>query len=111
LPLLIAADLERGLDSRVNGTPSFPDAMAFGAAGGSDRAEKYGAIVAEEARAVGIHWNFFPVADVNSNPNNQSSTHALLEKILLWWATGVGLHQRRSGTWDAYHSEALSWTR
>lgn len=70
LPLLVAADLERGLDSRVNGTPSFPDAMAFGAAGASDRAEKYGAIVAEEARAVGIHWNFFPVADVNSNPNN-----------------------------------------
>jgi beta-N-acetylhexosaminidase len=70
LPLLIAADLERGLDSRAHGTPSFPDAMAFGATGNPDRAEQYGAIVAEEARAVGIHWNFFPVADVNSNPDN-----------------------------------------
>jgi beta-N-acetylhexosaminidase len=70
LPLLIAADFERGLDSRVSGTPAFPDAMAFGAVGSSDRAEQYGAIVADEARAVGIHWNFFPVADVNSNPDN-----------------------------------------
>jgi beta-N-acetylhexosaminidase len=70
LPLLIAADFERGLDSRVSGTPAFPDAMAFGAVGSTDRAEQYGAIVAEEARAVGIHWNFFPVADVNSNPDN-----------------------------------------
>ena len=70
LPLLIAADFERGLDSRVSGTPAFPDAMAFGAAGNPDRSERYGAIVAEEARAIGIHWNFFPVADVNSNPDN-----------------------------------------
>jgi beta-N-acetylhexosaminidase len=70
LPLLIAADFERGLDSRVSGTPAFPDAMAFGAVGDPDRAEHYGAIVAEESRAVGIHWNFFPVADVNSNPDN-----------------------------------------
>jgi beta-N-acetylhexosaminidase len=70
LPLLIAADFERGLDSRVSGTPAFPDAMAFGALGDPARAERYGAIVAEEARAVGIHWNFFPVADVNSNPAN-----------------------------------------
>lgn len=70
LPLLIAADFERGLDSRVSGTPAFPDAMAFGAVGNPEAAERYGAIVAEEARAIGIHWNFFPVADVNSNPDN-----------------------------------------
>ena len=70
LPLLIAADFERGLDSRVSGTLAFPDAMAFGAVGDPVRAERYGAIVAEESRAIGIHWNFFPVADVNSNPDN-----------------------------------------
>ncbi len=70
VPLLIAADFERGLDSRVSGTLSFPDAMAFGAIGDPARAEQYGAIVADEARALGIQWNFFPVADVNSNPDN-----------------------------------------
>ena len=70
LPLLIAADFERGLFSRVSSVPAFPDAMAFGAAGNPGYVEKFGAITAEEARAIGIHWNFFPVADVNSNPNN-----------------------------------------
>ncbi|MGC2694414.1 MAG: glycoside hydrolase family 3 N-terminal domain-containing protein [Candidatus Angelobacter sp.] len=70
LPLLIAADFERGLDYRVSGTAAFPDAMAFGAVGDPDTAARYGAIVAEEARAIGVHWNFFPVADVNSNPDN-----------------------------------------
>src|SRR5215813_11282806 len=70
LPLLIAADFEQGLASRVSFVPAFPDAMAFGAVGNPAYAEKFGAITAEEARAIGIHWNFSPVADVNSNPNN-----------------------------------------
>jgi len=70
LPLLMAADFERGLDSRVKSVPAFPDAMAFGAIGNTDYAEKFGAITAEESRAIGIHWNLFPVADVNINPAN-----------------------------------------
>jgi beta-N-acetylhexosaminidase len=70
LPLLIAADFERGLASRVSFVPAFPDAMAFGATGSPADAERFGAITAEEARAVGVQWDFFPVADVNSNPNN-----------------------------------------
>src|SRR5215510_10361336 len=70
LPLLIAADFERGLASRVSSVPEFPDAMAFGATGNSADAEKFGAITARESRAIGIHWNLFPVADVNSNPQN-----------------------------------------
>ena len=70
LPLLVAADFERGLASRVSSVPAFPDAMAFGAIGNTNYAERFGAISAEEARAVGVHWDFFPVADVNSNPNN-----------------------------------------
>ena len=70
LPLLIAADFERGLASRVSSVPSFPDAMAFGATGNMGYVEKFAAITAEEARAIGVHWDFSPVADVNSNPNN-----------------------------------------
>jgi beta-N-acetylhexosaminidase len=70
LPLLIAADFERGLASRVSFVPAFPDAMAFGATGNAAYAERFGAITAEEARAIGVHWDFFPVADVNSNPDN-----------------------------------------
>lgn len=70
LPLLFAADFERGLAMRMLGATNFPHAMAFGADGNLEDAETFGRITAEEARAVGIHWNFFPDADVNSNPAN-----------------------------------------
>jgi beta-N-acetylhexosaminidase len=70
LPLLVAADFERGVSMRLYGTAVFPHAMAFGAAGKTDYAERFGRITADEARAVGVHWNFFPDADVNSNPLN-----------------------------------------
>ena len=70
LPLLIAADFERGVTMRLQGATEFPHAMAFGAAGKPDYAEAFGRITAQEARAVGVHWNFFPDADVNSNPAN-----------------------------------------
>lgn len=70
LPLLFAADFERGVAIRLMGATNFPHAMAFGADGKLDDAENFGRITATEARAVGVHWNFFPDADVNSNPAN-----------------------------------------
>jgi beta-N-acetylhexosaminidase len=70
LPLLFAADFERGVSMRLMGTTVFPHAMAFGGDGKAEDAEAFGRITAEEARAIGIHWNFFPDADVNSNPAN-----------------------------------------
>jgi len=70
LPLLVAADFERGTATRLMGTTNFPHAMAFGADGSLEDAEMFGRITAQEARAVGVHWNFFPDADVNSNPAN-----------------------------------------
>jgi len=69
-PLLVAADFELGLSNRLNGTTAFPNAMAIAASGHPDHAETFGRITAQEARAIGVHWNFFPVADVNSNPDN-----------------------------------------
>ncbi|HTC57933.1 MAG TPA: glycoside hydrolase family 3 N-terminal domain-containing protein [Candidatus Sulfotelmatobacter sp.] len=70
LPLLFAADFERGVSMRLMGTTVFPHAMAFGGDGKTEDAETFGSITALEARAIGIHWNFFPDADVNSNPAN-----------------------------------------
>src|SRR5580698_2490262 len=70
LPLLIAADFERGVSMRLMGTTVFPHAMAFGGDGRLEDAETFGRITGEESRAIGIHWNFFPDADVNSNPAN-----------------------------------------
>jgi beta-N-acetylhexosaminidase len=70
LPLLVAADFERGVTMRLSGATAFPHAMAFGATGKAAYAKDFGRITAEESRAVGVHWNFFPDADVNSNPAN-----------------------------------------
>jgi beta-N-acetylhexosaminidase len=70
LPLLFAADFERGVSTRLMGSTNFPHAMAFGADGNLEDAQNFGKITAQEARAVGVHWNFFPDADVNSNPAN-----------------------------------------
>ncbi len=70
LPLLFAADFERGVAIRLMGATNFPHAMAFGADGKLEDAERFGRITGEEARAIGVHWNFFPDADVNSNPAN-----------------------------------------
>jgi beta-N-acetylhexosaminidase len=70
LPLFFAADFERGVATRLMGTTNFPHAMAFGADGKLEDAELFGRITAQEARAIGVHWNFFPDADVNSNPVN-----------------------------------------
>jgi beta-N-acetylhexosaminidase len=70
IPLLVAADYERGLSMRLNGTTVFPHSMAFGATGKPEFAEQFGKIVAEESRAIGVQWNLMPIADVNSNPAN-----------------------------------------
>jgi len=69
-PLIFAADFEHGLAMRFNGPTAFPHAMAFGATGHPEDAATLGRITAEEARAIGVQWNFFPDADVNSNPAN-----------------------------------------
>ena len=69
-PLLVGADFERGASMRVNGTTPFPQAMAFGAAGDPVLAHYEGEVTAREARALGVQWIFFPVADVNHNPDN-----------------------------------------
>src|SRR5690349_3766535 len=70
LPLLVAADFERGLSMRLNETPAFPHAMAFGATYNPEFEEKFAEITAQESRAIGVHWNYYPVADVNFNPKN-----------------------------------------
>ena len=70
LPLLISADLEWGAAMRVVGATGFPTIMAAGATGDERDAYTIGRIAALEGRAVGIHVNFAPDADVNNNPLN-----------------------------------------
>ena len=70
VPLLVGGDFERGASMRVNGTTVFPHAMAFGAAGDPAFTRFEGEVTAREARALGVHWVYYPVADVNNNPDN-----------------------------------------
>ena len=70
LPLLISADLEWGAGMRVVGATAFPMIMSAGATGNVRDAYTIGRVAALEGRAVGIHVNFAPDADVNNNPLN-----------------------------------------
>ncbi len=70
VPLLVAADFERGLSFRINDTTPFPWTMALGAAGSEEFAYEQGFITGKESRALGVHWIFAPVVDVNNNPDN-----------------------------------------
>ncbi len=70
VPLITAADFEWGVGMRISGATKFPRAMAFGAAGDEALAAEAGRITAVEGRALGVHINFAPVADVNNNPRN-----------------------------------------
>ena len=70
VPLLVGADFERGASMRVSGATVFPQAMAFGAAGDPAFSRFEGQVTAREARALGVHWVYYPVADVNNNPDN-----------------------------------------
>lgn len=82
VPLLVATDMEHGPAQRLRGGlllpwgtdlgggTAFPPVMAIAAAGDPALAYELGRVTAREARAVGIHLNFAPVADVNNNPAN-----------------------------------------
>jgi beta-N-acetylhexosaminidase len=71
IPLLVSADLERGISFRVRrGSVPLPYAMAIGATRSEDAARFMGEVTAREGRALGIQWALAPVADVNSNPAN-----------------------------------------
>jgi len=70
VPLLVGSDIERGLIARVADVPDFPSVMALGATGDPMLVRRLGDITAREARAVGIHWAFAPVVDLNDDPDN-----------------------------------------
>lgn len=70
IPLLTAMDAEWGPSMRLSNEPRFPYAITIGAANDPELSEHIGALMGQECRELGIHMNFAPVADVNSNPKN-----------------------------------------
>jgi beta-N-acetylhexosaminidase len=70
-PVLVAADQEGGqLVGLGEGTTQFAGAMALGAAGDEDLAERVAGAMARELRALGVNVDYAPVCDVANNPAN-----------------------------------------
>ncbi|MFW5973314.1 MAG: glycoside hydrolase family 3 N-terminal domain-containing protein, partial [Bacteroidota bacterium] len=70
LPLLVSQDAEWGIGMRVERSTSLPRMMAVGASRNPDNAYLAGYVTAREARALGVHQIFAPVADLNLDPDN-----------------------------------------
>lgn len=70
VPLMIGMDAEWGLAMRLDSTISFPRQMTLGAIAENSYIYKMGAEIARQCKRMGVHINFAPVVDINSNPNN-----------------------------------------
>lgn len=70
VPLILAADFERGIGSTVTGAIDMATMMCLGATGDEQIAYRASRAIAEEARAIGINSNYVPVLDVNINEAN-----------------------------------------
>lgn len=68
IPIIISGDMEYGAAQRApQAATILPRQMAIGATGNVQYAEQAAKITAKEAKAMGFHWSYSPVADVNSN--------------------------------------------
>ncbi len=70
IPLMIGMDAEWGVYQRIAAAYKFPWAMTLGAIRDKSLIEKMAAKIAEDCHRMGINWDFAPVVDVNTNPNN-----------------------------------------
>ena len=70
IPLLITMDAEWGLGFRLKGSPKYPVQMALGAIQDDSLIYQMGIEIGTQLKRIGVHVNFAPVADVNSNPAN-----------------------------------------
>jgi len=69
-PMLIGIDAEWGLSMRLDSTYSFPWNMTLGAVKDNYLIEQTGRQLGEHCKRLGIHFNFAPVVDINTNPKN-----------------------------------------
>ncbi|AXB56890.1 glycoside hydrolase family 3 N-terminal domain-containing protein [Flavobacterium fluviale] len=70
IPLFIGLDAEWGLSMRLDSTYAYPWNMTLGAIQDLDLIEKVGRNMGIECKRMGIHFNFAPVLDINTNPLN-----------------------------------------
>ncbi|WP_224483129.1 glycoside hydrolase family 3 N-terminal domain-containing protein [Robertkochia aurantiaca] len=68
--MLIALDAEWGLSMRLDSTFAYPYNMTLGAISDEDLIEQVGFRIGQHNKRLGVHINFSPVADINTNPEN-----------------------------------------
>jgi beta-N-acetylhexosaminidase len=70
-PIMVCIDGEWGLGMRIiDSVASLPKQMMLGAMKDATVVYKYGQLVAQQCKRMGIQVNYAPVVDVNNNPNN-----------------------------------------
>jgi beta-glucosidase-like glycosyl hydrolase len=69
-PLLLGIDAEWGLGMRLTNTISYPKQMTLGAIEEDKLIYNMGAEIARQLKLLGVHINFAPVVDINTNPDN-----------------------------------------
>ena len=70
IPLLIGMDAEWGLSMRLDSTYAFPWNMTLGAITDNTLVEQTGRQIGEHCKRLGVHFNFAPAVDINTNPKN-----------------------------------------
>ena len=70
IPMLIGMDAEWGLYQRIAAAHKFPWAMTLGAIQDKSLITEMSAKIAEDAKRMGVNWDFAPSVDVNTNPEN-----------------------------------------
>jgi len=69
-PLVIAMDAEWGLAMRLDSTYAFPWNMTLGAIQDTGVVKDVASQIAKHNKRLGVHINFAPVVDINTNPQN-----------------------------------------
>ena len=70
VPLLVGMDAEWGLAMRLDSTYAFPWNMTLGAISDNKLIERTGKQIGKHCKRLGVHFNFAPVVDINTNPKN-----------------------------------------
>jgi len=70
VPLMIGMDAEWGVFQRIAKAYKYPWAITLGAIQNKNLIHEMSSKIAEDCRRMGVNWDFAPVVDVNTNPNN-----------------------------------------
>ena len=70
VPLMIGMDAEWGVFQRIAKAHKYPWAITLGAIQDKNLITEMSAKIAEDCKRMGINWDFAPVVDVNTNPDN-----------------------------------------